>query len=283
MSRANVKYWTKTISNQTLVSAEARIEQYFNKSIIDKSSEWVCAVERFSLNLNGIPAYENVNTDQLTLFDNNTAGANSIVVDLPDSATTLPDFIFKINASLATNGTNVRFRMDREGYLRFDGGDMSTHDLSVIFTREELHVLFDIHPDQREVLNTIKSRTPRLDTFDQVKYIQLTTNLPLVSDSLGQIRTNVLTDFVPLNPMSVSVLQHHIQQDQLANTSFSYPPRQRLIYTPKVRRFLNLNSDVPLVHITVDANFIDQAGEAQPVILPPGCEFSIKLGFHLKQ
>lgn len=122
----------------------------------------------------------------------------------------------------------------------------------------------------------IYSKTPRYDCGDNMMYVQLQSNIPVVSDTVGQIQQNVLTDFVYPQSYGVSV---SMPQQSFYNNTLSYSARQKIVYTPSERRILNMNSSGPLTSIRISARYVDKYGVDHLIKLRQGMCFNIKLAF----
>ena len=147
------------------------------------------------------------------------------------------------------------------------------------------------------------STSPRFDAGDRLMDIILTTNLPTISDNVGQTKTNILTDFsfrtgngaasVPnihlSNGIGTQITEYRVNGEPVDFmshprdvTNIGYSTRQKIFFTPKQRRWIQMISDAPINHIRISARYRDTKGNDYPIQLPPGCMFSIKLGFYLK-
>jgi len=124
------------------------------------------------------------------------------------------------------------------------------------------------------------------DIGDALQHIRLTSNLSLVSDTLGQSTTTIITDLAPDGLLSVSggdPIPSSTSQNQYngyGGGTISVVPRQRLVYSPFTRRWLNISGWGPIYNLRIQCTYVDLWGRELPILLPPGGTFAIKLGFY---
>lgn len=259
---------------------EARISQSFNVPILRKPEDWVVAVERFEVNTNSIPFYTG---GEIIRFTAKILGVEQSVIT-PD-AFSLVDLVRKINDIFQNSGQtqppNASISIDTEGFIQMTYGAFAAWD---IILPPRLAGVFDfVHTSTNDLgglidlgFGTVLSRTPRWDCGDELQLIQITSNLPVVSDNIGQVKTNVLTDLSYPKSLGASMNADGTE----GGNSFSQ--RQRLIYNPSERRYVNLIGAAPISTVTVKAFYVNPRGVSFPIFLYPGMTFSIKLGFYAR-
>jgi len=305
-SKLKVKYFTKTVVNSPTVlgnsdTIDARIEENFNTQLLADAENWIMAVERFELNLNGIPFWEPLTDDEKysVIYKENTIDEQKWNVPVQFVAYSLPHFIEKLNiATLAIipGGTanSPSFSVNREGFITVSviaggGGTDDITDYEFTFSANLQRILGLNQNSKPAVGLTWSSDVPRWDVGDRLRHIRLTSNLGVTSDSIGQSRTNVLTDVAAIQSFNAGGFQG--VQDTTAGPAqdytFTYSPRQKLIYDPRERRYLNILFSQPIIRLEVAAFYVFEninGEESQfPVQLHEGCEFSIKIGFYKRQ
>ena len=287
LARKQTVFFTGSFLSDGPESKPAIIEQNFNVPYIKDASQWLIAVERFELNLNGIPFFEGGGVVEFI-------NAGGVIIETLNIGITfsLLDLIRLINEQRSPIAGPPSFGFEiginTDGFIQVVFDDFIT--FSIVFS-DNLNRILGVNENVALAIGIpgftiIKSSTPRLDCGDFLQIVTLTSNLPLVSDNIGQVKTNVLTDFAAPEVLGASVNLVETAQgvSQLTTGgSIGYSPRQKIIFTPQgPRRFLNVVGSFPLSSIRIQANFKTINGEIRPVLLPVGCIFSIKLGFHLR-
>lgn len=263
-----VQYWTHSIYADCITGPlDARIIQAFNEPFIRKASDYMVAVERMSVNVNGIPMLP---AGQSMRFVN---GQGALLKDL-----ILPDIWsvqhFIQQATLA----NWTFEVLLSGQLQMRDNTFSTNYLQIDYLLANfLNFPELIAPS----LGAVSYTTPHpiTDCNDRLNTIQVTSNLPLISDRVGQVQTNIVTDFGFPQSLQSSVTGPLVNYTQVARSE-SWSPRQKLHYIPTVRRYLNLLSNGAISYIDIAAHWVDNKGVSTRIVLPIGGEFSIKIGFY---
>jgi len=178
---------------------------------------------------------------------------------------------FRITYSISKDGFIIVSLLDSRNFT----------DLQIEFPRR-LNLILGISTNQQFATKTeCNSLYPRVDLGDDLDHIILQTSLPTNTDALGNVRLQVLTDFAA--PTGYSNSLSYGANGTLIRSGFSTNLRQKLIYTPSERRYLELLGDFPINNITIDAYYINTDEVIKIVPLPLGSFFEIKLGFYLRQ
>lgn len=197
-----------------------------------------------------------------------------------------------------------QFTMDEKGYIRYSAnqinfgtglgpqrvyftgsglagtGQPNGNDLDqkIVFP-QYLNMILGLGERKGLTVNEIVSDYPRFDLGDELAHILLGTSLPVISDSIGQELQQVLTDFAPSSTYGG---QYTINGFNLQATSLTLNSRQKLIYVPAEKRYLDLTSDFNVRDIRIDAYYVTNWGTYLRVPLPIGGMFQVKLGFYHK-
>lgn len=153
-----------------------------------------------------------------------------------------------------------------------------------------------LHGTSNSFKNLAFSIGPRIDCGDSFDHILLTSTLPVISDTVETTETNVLTDIAKSSNYAVSVYYNNtvggiisnpnritpVSDDLVVNGGWTIDTRQKLIYVPNERRFLDLIAPFSMNYLRVDAYYVDISGNSRIVQLPPGGSFKIKIGFFMK-
>lgn len=293
LARHPVFYATFSVVNQGVNAAgastpliPATITEEYRTPILAKADDYVCAVERFEISSNGVPYYQqappplNV-VETVTITD--TAGPNEDVL-VTFSSFSLPDTINKLQALMSTNpfelSSQVRWTVDSEGFVRVlvETGFFMTKGIDLT-NAPILNRILGLETDAAGATDTeLVSPFPRWDCGDQLNHFRITSTLPTTSDSVGQGKSNILTDLSFPDTISASYA-YPADSSVFGAPSVSYTQRQKVIYNPADRRFLNLRSSAPIGDITLTCEFVRPGGSTSVVSLPKGGEFTIKLGF----
>lgn len=275
-ARLNTVYWTKEISNtkNTGESINADLNETFNSNLLEKASDYIVAVERFEISLNNIPyydgAYNNENWEIYNQADDPNVSAPVQTLDLStlvsyslkDTLEKLNE-IFGANVGVARDGL-YRLEVDQEGIITLNRQNSNNYK-SVI--PKKLNYILGLFNEVAGVQEW-NSTTPRISVGDELDHVRISSNLDLTSDTVGQTKTNIITDLSVPSAISSS------------GQEFSWSPRDKLIYTAQERRYLVFNSSAPVQVIRIFVEYIQPDGTERIVQLPPGGVFNIKLGFY---
>ncbi len=316
LGRIHPKYVTLSLVNDGTNGSEtvdAVIDQYYNSDIIDKCSNYVCAVERLEISLNAIPFYDNeqpslegveekIEIYSLALADDNTVVTGSLQMQWKAySLQNLFDTIYNVNiplgmdlASQSLLGYTIRLKLsiDSTGYIFIEietvgqpdgGGGLNFHDIRIKFPAY-LNYIFGFSERQQDFANFnnqnyMQSYFPRFDLGDDLNHIVIVTNLPTISDQVGTAIQLCLTDFAPQTVYDTSLSYNN---GRLINNGVTLNTRQRAIYNPNERRYLDMISNIALRSLLVKAYYVNAFGENKIIKLPIGGTFNIKLGFYNK-
>lgn len=267
----------------------ASAQTQFNAPIVEKASDFLVAIERMELSLNGIPFYDagqEPGPEQIVIRSRiNPVPTTQTDVDL--NAYTLTHLFEVLNAlSYEDPNTNTNFRItysiSKDGFIivsLLDGRNFT--NLQIEFPRR-LNMILGISTAQQFGTKTeCNSLYPRIDLGDDLDHIILQTNLPTNTDALGNVKLQVLTDFA--SPSAYSNSLTYGANGTLIRSGFSTNLREKLIYTPNERRYLELLGDFPINNITIEAYYVNLDEVIKNVPLPLGGLFEVKLGFYLKQ
>lgn len=271
------------------VTIPAELEQTYDSPMIYKANDYVMAVERLEVNTNGVPFY-NGSALLETIKVNTVAGVFDSEAVMAFDGYSLADTIQLINiAFLAATSTNisehVTVSVNTEGFVIMKCSDFITNTWAAFLNFDMtnapiLNRILGLNPT--DIVNAspslLVSLFPRWDCGDNLSFLRITSNLPTVSDVVGQSSTNVLTDLYFAKNLSASY--NYAAGDATFGTSaISYSQRQKIVYNPTVRRFINLRSSGPIDNIVIRIQAVSSDGVSTVIPLPIGCEFTIKLGF----
>jgi hypothetical protein len=278
-ARLNTMYWTKELCNTskdgTIINAD--ISETFTSNLVEQANDWVVAVERFELSTNAIPYYDGgFNNENIRVY--NLADDIEVAVPVQTIALnnvkgySLQDTLKQVVEQMGGNGVpsgdgNFNLTMDREGFVSFTRTNQATY--KVVFPQKLTQVLGLTGDDPNTA--TWRSVYPRVSCGDELGHIRISSNLNIISDTVGQAKTNIITDLSV--PSSISASSE-------AEDAFSWSPRDKIIYTPSEKRYLNFNSSAPIQVIRVFVEYIQPDGTSRLVTLPVGGVFNIKLGFY---
>lgn len=273
----------------------ANVNTNFRQPIMEKASDYLCAVERMELNLNGVPFYDGSNFTSLTYVQNQeTLIIRSRITPsmtwpyiLSQSAYSL-SHLFEILNSINYQDPNDNTIFNLTWSLNKDGFTVVSIVGGKTFTRFQIEIprrlneILGISTDRQiNGRTSVDSAFPRIDCGDDLDHVILITNLPTNSDSLGNVKNQVLTDFS--SPSQYSNSLAYGADGTLIRSGFTTNIRQKIIYNPNERRYLELLGDFPITNIQVQAMYVNQDGTQKNVPLPLGASFELKLGFYLKQ
>lgn len=281
-------YDASTTADDATFYARATLET--NTPIVDKMSDFICAVERMELSLNGVPFYDASNdvpgNRENIIISRRPAGVTTLVaVDL--TAYSLSHLFEILNSYTYVDPNDnsefgITFSISKDGFIVMSLLDAKTFTTLEVQIPRRLNMILGITTTQQIAgFSAAASSFPRVDMGDDLDHIVLQTNLPTVSDQTGNVRLNVLTDFAP--PTNYSNSLSYGADGNLVRSSFSTNLRQKVIYTPSERRYLDLVGDFPLQNIVIDVFYVNQDEEIKRVVLPFGGSFELKLGLYLRQ
>lgn len=269
------------------------VNEVYRAPIVDKASDFIAAIERMELSTNAIPFYDStpILTGGILGYEriyvvSRTPPYNSEYINVTDNAYSLSHLFELLNEyefkdPNTGNEFFVSFSIDKDGFIIMTLLNNFFDNLYFEFPRR-LNQILGISPSQQLVgSDQCISALPRIDLGDDLDHIIIQTNLPTFSDSIGNAKLNVLTDFAP--PTSYSNSLTYNFEGGLDEASFSTNIRQKLIYNPNERRYLELIGDFPINEISVQVFYQNTDNQIKPVNLTYGGSFEIKIGFYLKQ
>lgn len=309
LGRIKPKYITLNVMNDgtegdTLM--EAVIVKNFNHDIIDDASKYVCAVERMELSVNAIPVYNCKNTllggkfEEIicTAYDPNGTEIDRDVWQVDDSFYGIDQLINYFNKIVffqirpyenftTTYKVRIAMTMDANGFFILQMYTDQNNGNIILFDKIKLsfptylnYILgFAVQPDTNHS-SYMYSAYPRLDCGDELNHIIISSNLPTVSDNVSGVMSNCLTDFAP--PTVYQSSSGIDNNGSLYLNGYSLNCRQRLIYTPTEKRYLDMISNLALREIQIRAFYVTPWGATNIVNIPIGGTFVIKLGFYEK-
>lgn len=253
---------------------------------INKADDFVCAIERLELSLNGIPFYNSNYAESITVRDGaNPAGA-STTTNVIDSQFCLSDLLEYLSGltytdPVALDNFAIFFTITAGGFIQMtlSGGKTFTN-VKIEFPSILNEALLMSTNNQINGQNVAFSSFPVFDCGDELNHIILRTDLPTFSDTIGNANLRVLTDIGVNSTYSTSL--NYGANDILSFSSFTGNLRQKLIYVPTQRRFIDLVGPFQIQTLTIDAFYVDPRGDTHLVYLPYGCLFEIKIGFYKK-
>ena len=294
--KTQVIYWTGSYQNVDKTVTNAVITQQFDAPLVEKCTDYVLAVERFEVNLNGIPFYDITLNETITF----NFFAGGVVYNVVLQLNTLPniysflELVDSLNTAVAANlilGTYITmtFNCDAFGYLYFSwvlvaaAGPHAGAAITqmTILPDEEINCCLGMEiGDEDNATGTLYSRYPRFDIGDQCEHVRIASNLMLVSDTAGQSKTNIVTDVAAISSYQTSC--QGLPNDG-GITTFTFSQRQKLCYQPTERRWLNFAAPIGLTYLQIWAEYVDDDGDSAYIPLPRGATFAIKLGFYYRQ
>lgn len=262
---------------------EASLTETYKSPVFTDSSQYVVAVERMELSLNGVPFYY---ADGEVIYVIERANPlNTTNVALNSHAYSLSQLLTILNATtfvdpITAGNFTIIFSLTKEGFISMTlQGGKSFVNIYLEFPRR-LNMILGISTNAQTTGSIASSPIPRLDMGDNLQHIVLSSNLQTVSDVIGNAALQVLTDFAP--PTSYSNSLGYTAGGALQQSGFSTNLRQKVIYNPNERRYLDLISPFGIQQITIDAYYTDIDGNNRKILLGLGGNFDIKLGFYLK-
>lgn len=322
LGRLKPKYISLGITNDTDDLIDASIHQDYGVAAIQKLDNYVVCIERMEINLNGIPFYRHNPTDEgnevIRFMQRNNADP---LLDLEIGTFTLTedyynlfDLFEKLNTYLyiisvpglifnANYSFNLQFGLDEVGRINISVLYMNPGGFFTAPPANDWQYFYIIFPTYMNMImgfkrsnfdlantsgavgvwgNFATSSYPQLDCGDNLNHIILTSSLPVISDSIDVVQANVLTDVCPVSNYVPNANYPENNNYQLAGSGWSLNTRQKLIYIPTERRYLDLIAPFAMRYIQVDAFYMTNIMTSLKVQLPPGGTFQIKLGFYQK-
>lgn len=311
-NKTQVIYWTGQVYNDSADSVDAVITEQFNSALVEKCTDYVLAVERFEVNLNGVPFYD-IDQNETITFTYDLAGIAQppVVLNLNTMRDTysMLQLIDGINRLILDDGTmhsgeatqtattfTMALNIDDFGFVYFSWDLMTgANSVAPVVPVAVTNMVITLGPVVNQCLGLedgdldevndpdtgyYYSRYPRFDTGDLCEHVRLVSNLMLISDTSGQAKTNIVTDVAAI---SSYVTSHDGLPVNGGATNFSFSQRQKLVYQPTQRRWLNFAAPVALTYISIWAEYVRPDGESVMIKLPRGAMFAIKLGFYYRQ
>lgn len=276
-----INYLADTDAEETI---DSQIVQYFNPPLVNDATDWICWIERLEISLNGVPFYL-AEEEKILVKDQNGVNPDTEIT-FNETVYTLSNLLTRLSAIVFTDpngGGNFScvFSLNKDGYitLKLLSG-MSFNNLYFQFPRK-LNLILGISRSVQTAGTAAVSKYTRIDCGDHLVHIVITSSLPTASDTIGNVPLQVLTDFAPGSEYS-SGLKYN-EQDGLEKSSWSVNTRQKAIYNPAERRFLDLNGGFNIQNIVVNAYYTDIDGNSRQIPLPLGGVFEIKIGFAKKE
>jgi len=291
-AKTQVIYWTGQVYNDSASEIDAVISEQFTSPLVEKCTDYVLAIERFEVNLNGVPYYDKSAQNDTIIFTYVIGGVNTVVVILLTDNTiereiySLLQLLDEINALIGANlllaTAGMSINMDDYGYIYFSWTNVNVTAMDIA-VNDHLNEYIGFESTTGIIQANggyLYSTYPRFDTGDLCEHVRIVSNLMLVSDTSGQAKTNIVTDVGAISSYSTS---HAGLPGNGGQTTFSLSQRQKLCYQPAQRRWLNFAAPVALTYISIWAEYVRPDGESVTISLPRGAMFAIKLGFYYRQ
>lgn len=270
----------------------ATITTQYNAPIVDKASDFLVAVERMEINVNGVPFYDGGESvaEQITVRSRQDTSLEFKTDPLIQSAYSLSHLFEILNTvefkdPFDDSSFGCTFSITRDGFVVVTLIDTSFNSVQLEFPRR-LNMILGISTanqfiDEANPWVECQSEYPRIDLGDDLDHLILVSSLPTNADALGNVHLPVLTDFSV--PSSYSNSLSYAANGTLVKAGFTTNIRQKIIYTPNERRYLELIGDFPIQDVEITAYYLSVDGIVKHVVLPLGAGFELKLGFYLKQ
>lgn len=281
----NVANYNAITSPDSTINAE--VNETYNVPVVDKASNYLVAIERLEVSLNGIPFYNAEDNEQITLQD--VAGFNpDITVALLENAFSLSHLLEILNKLIYPNpgdggftDLSVVWSLTSDGFVTLEV--LETFDVVTFILPRRLQCILGISIAVQPLGNAetkAKSLYPRIDMGDELDHLILKTNLPCFSDTIGNVKTQVLTDFCVPTKYGNSLT--YGPAGSVVDASIQTNIRQKAVYVPTERRYLELVGDFPITQLTIACEYVDNIHTRHSIPLPFGGSFEIKIGFYLK-
>jgi hypothetical protein len=310
LGRIRPKYISLGVSNLSEESTYASIHQDWGIPPIQKLDDHVVCIERLEINLNGIPFYhsnpnntgneviEIVRKTNLNTDVDKKAGTTAISISLSKNYYSLGELLdglnllftaVPINLTAPTQSLKLIFGLTHSGKIKITNKSAAPIDTFtnfwVKFPKNFNLIMGFLEDDFLNGLLEIESTFPRIDCGDEFNHLLLVSTLPVISDSIDVVQSNCLTDISLVTGYSSSMIYKTgtaSTSKELEGSGWSLDTRQKLVYVPNERRYLDLIAPFALRYITIDAFYQNNEGLTEKVILPLGATFQIKLGFYMK-
>jgi hypothetical protein len=259
--------------------------------ILEKASDFIMFVERMECSTNGIPFYDASNIPDPANRETITIRSKLAVLPVTTQDVDLNAYslshLFEILNSYDYKDPNddsefnMTFSIGKDGFIIVSLLDEKTFTGFQIEFPPRLNQILGISTEQQlNGYTACSSSFPRVDMGDDLDHLIIQTTLPTVSDQVGNVRLNVLTDFS--SPTSYSNSLAYGPDGNLVRAGFQTNIRQKVIYTPNQRRYIDLIGQFPIYDIRCDLFYVNNEDKLKRVPLPYGGSFEIKLGFYLR-
>lgn len=279
-------YTNATLDAVTEGTTYAAVHNQWDIPVVDKASSYLVAIERLELSLNAIPFYDSSYVELITIRSRDNVALTTTKA-VTQNAYSMTDLFEKLSQLELTDPNNalikfyLRLWLDKDGFINMSMTNGRTFQhIQIEFPRRLNWILGISTTVQVSPYTEAKSNFPRLDLGDDLDHIVFRTDLPTFSDTLQQVRVNVMTDLAVPSSYTNSVT--YDTDNSMIDNAYSTNNRQKLIYTPSERRYLELIGDFPIQHITIEAFYVAPDHTFKRIVLPYGGIFEIKLGFYLK-
>ncbi len=280
----------------------AEITETYRRPLLARASDYVCAVERLEVNMNAIPHTSDASITAVRTADGLeyplapiapffVTVAYNITELVENVATTMNELQTFLNGlalePAGPPGTVITVVLTAKGRVSINL--VSVNNVTPWRFKFSDHLASKLgltehnYPIAPNVLWV--SAFPVYDLGDEMHRLQLLSTLPATSDRQTETFTNILTDFVPGSPITEQVARG--VGGALAfdtNTqAMAFSPRQKGIYIPTERRFINLRSGASVDSIRLWLQYVTPWGDSFTVPLVNGGIFSVKIGFWNKK
>lgn len=317
LGRIKPKYISLGLSNDQDDLIDASIHIDWPLPTINKLDNYVVCIERMEISLNAIPFYkhdpQSQGDEQIIFFNRADAPIGTYTLSenyytLWDLQNKLSSVEYQMTLPIADPITgvitptvilfNIYYGMDEIGRTVLDITSQTAAHVNAPKNFQNFYIRFPTYlnmilgfqKSNFDQLNTgngpdwggyATSFYPQLDCGDNLNHIYLTSTLPVISDSIQVVQSNVLTDTCP--PSSYSPDTGYITgQYRLEGKGWTLNTRQKFIYIPQQRRYLDLIAPFSLRYLQLDCWYMSNDQTSSKVQLPPGGTFQIKLGFYQK-
>lgn len=271
-----------------------RANQEFNfANLIENASDYVVAIERFRLPLQGIPMLRRI---PAAIFIRH-GGTNAIIstLNLPEIYS-LNDFLDALNPDgpgWTPPGSNSGFffNLTPGGQICITGPWGPAGAGEYLELSPQIAAIFDLPEivgDNLSAPTTVLGASVLFDRFDELYKIQIVAESGLSNIQQEIVTTNtfrnILTDFLIPSSFSASYTNNGTC-DQKHNPAYSlsYPVRQDLEFNDSAnRRWIFLRGGAPIQNVGLKAEAILRDGTVQDIPLPPRSVFQVKLSWWLK-
>jgi hypothetical protein len=276
-------YWTSTLYNSSdNINEEiyAIVEEIFNQPLLYNAGSYKVAIERMEITTNNIPLYSGSDTDPESIILTDRGNNATYPAFLIESAYGLGDLLMYVEkqvnaAALGVTATAdpLDLSIESSGKILMEFQDNDAFSITLPPRLNRILGLdttgFTLAPPYE-----VASKYPRFDMGDELHLIRISSNLPITSDYAGQAKSNIITDVAVPSAFSGGYA------NSIADDGVSMVSRQKLIYIPTNRRYLDILTPIPISNLRVTADYVMPDGTEVPVKLPPGGIFSLKLGFY---